>query len=135
MKKLFYSLFVLSALLFSACKSSKKSDPGPNGPPATGSTLDKIKDSVFLYAKEDYLWYSSLPDYATFNPRSFTAGSDIDALTNELNALSQYAINPASTTKLPYEYYADDPGEAKYSFIDDGTEAAALNGTKGDFGF
>ena len=29
----------------------------------------------------------------------------------------------------------DDPGTAKYSFIDDGTESAALNGTKGDFGF
>ncbi|HEY4197739.1 MAG TPA: S41 family peptidase [Mucilaginibacter sp.] len=133
MKKLFYSLFVLSALLFSACKSSKKPDPGPNGPPATGSTLDKIKDSVYLYAKEDYLWYDKLPDYGTFNPRLFTAGSDIDALTNELNAQSQYAINPA--TGMPYEYYADDPGQAKYSFIDDGTEAAALNGTKGDFGF
>jgi C-terminal processing protease CtpA/Prc len=36
---------------------------------------------------------------------------------------------------LPYEYYANDPGQAKYSFIDNGTETAALNGVKGDFGF
>ncbi len=47
--------------------------------------------------------------------------------------LSQYAINPA--TAKPYEYYADDPGEAKYSFIDAGAVSAELNGVKGDFGF
>ncbi len=133
MKKIFYSLLVLAALFFSACKSSKKTDPSPAGPNAPGSTLDKIKDSVYLYAKEDYLWYKSLPDYATFNPRSFTGGSDIVALENELNKLSQYAINPS--TGLPYEFYPSDPGSAKYSFIDDGSVSAELNGVKGDFGF
>ena len=132
MKKLFYSLFVLSALFFSACKSNKKQDPKPIDSSKTATTLDLIKDSVFLYAKEDYLWYSSLPTYATFNPRGFTGGDDITALTNEVNAISQYAINPA--TSKPYEYY-DAQGDAKYSFIDDGTVSGELNGTKGDFGF
>ena len=133
MKKIFYLLFILGALFFVGCKSNKKNNPTPTGPDAPGSTLDKIKDSVFLYAKEDYLWYSSLPNYTTFNPRSFTGGDDITALTNEVNAISQYAINPA--TSQPYEYYADDPGQAKYSFIDDGTVSDELNGIKGDFGF
>ncbi|HTK18946.1 MAG TPA: S41 family peptidase [Mucilaginibacter sp.] len=133
MKRFFYLTFALGTLLFAACKSNKKSNPTPLGPDAPGTTLDKIKDSVFLYAKEDYLWYNSLPSYATFNPRSFTGADDITALTNEVNAISQYAINP--TTSQPYEYYSDSPGEAKYSFIDDGTVSGELNGVHGDFGF
>lgn len=133
MKRFFYLTFVLGALFFTACTSNKKSNPTPVRPDTTGTTLDKIKDSIFLYAKEDYLWYTSLPTYATFNPRSFSGASDIDALNAEVNALSQYAINPA--TSQPYEYYTDNPGEAKYSFIDDGTVSGELNGVHGDFGF
>ena len=132
MKRTFYLLIVICIVFFAACKSSKKNNPSPSGPGTTGSTLDKIKDSVYLYAKEDYLWYNQLPAYTDFNPRSFTGGDDITALTNELNALSQYAINP--TTNQPYEYYIPDPGEAKYSFIDDGAVSAELNGNRGDFG-
>lgn len=73
-----------------------------------------------------------MPDYSDFQPRSFTNADDLTALTNELNALSQYAINP--TTNEPYEFYAPEPGQAKYSFIDDGTVTTELNGVKGDFG-
>jgi carboxyl-terminal processing protease len=126
MKRFLYLTFVLG-LFFTAC--SKKHNPGP------ATALDKIKDSVFLYAKEDYLWYNALPSYETFNPRSFTGADDITALTNEVNALSQYAINPNSNPSRPYEYYSDNPGEAKYSFIDNGTVSSELNGVHGDFGF
>jgi C-terminal processing protease CtpA/Prc len=132
MKKLFYLILVLSVTLIAACKKEKKVTPVVTGPDAPGTTLDKIKDSVFLYAKEDYLWNTSLPAYTAFNPRSYTGGDDITALTNELNAISQIAINPA--TGKPYEYY-DSAGDAKYSFIDDGAVSAELNGVKGDFGF
>jgi carboxyl-terminal processing protease len=132
MKKIFY-LIILFVGLISACKKSNKNNDILTGPSKTGTTLNLIQDSVYLYAKEDYLWFTALPNYATFQPRLFTNPNDKTALTNELNALSQYAINPA--TNLPYEYYTPSPGQAKYSFIDDGTETAALNGTKGDFGF
>ena len=131
MKRFFYLTFILGALLFTAC--SKKKNPAPTGPDAPGTVLDKIKDSVFLYAKEDYLWYTALPSYTTFNPRSFNGASDKAALDAEVNALSQYAINPA--TNKAYEYYSDNPGEAKYSFIDDGAVSTELNGIHGDFGF
>jgi C-terminal processing protease CtpA/Prc len=133
MKRFFYLIFVFGALFFTACKSNKKNNPGPTGPDAPGDSLAKIKDSVFLYAKEDYLWYNALPSYATFNPRSFTGADVLTALNNEVNAISQYAINP--TTSQPYEYYSDNPGEAKYSFIDDGAVSSELNGIHGDFGF
>lgn len=127
MKKLFYPIFLLLIVFITACQSNKKGNPTP-----AASTLDKIKDSVYLYAQEDYLWYNQLPTYAAFNPRSIAGADDKTALDNEVNKISQIAINPL--TGAPYEYY-DSQGDAKYSFIDDGTVSAELNGVKGDFGF
>lgn len=137
MKKIFYAALILTTGLFSACSKKKNNDNNNNnnnnGPSKTGTAQQLIQDSIYLYAAEDYLWYNQLPSYSNFAPRSFTAADNFTALQDEMNALSQYAINP--TTGAPYEYYTDDPGVAKYSFIDDGSETAALNGTKGDFGF
>lgn len=137
MKKIFYVFLILSAGVISSCKKSSKTtkgtDPDPTQPSKTGTTIQLAQDSIWLYAKESYLWNDQLPTYAAFKPRSYTNAAPLTALSNEMDALSQYAINPA--TNKPYEYYKYDPGRAKYSFIDDGTETGALNGTKGDFGF
>lgn len=139
MKRIFYLLALILLVAVSSC-SNKKVNPTPT-PPAdtttkptkTGTALDLIKDSVYLYDQEEYLWYSSLPAYASFKPRTITGADDKTALDNEVNKLSQFAINPA--THQPYEYYPDAPGEAKYAFIDDGTVGQEIGGTKGDFGF
>jgi carboxyl-terminal processing protease len=133
MKKLSYLVIIILISSLSACKKDNKNNNNNNNnntPKPT--TLDLIKDSIYLYAKEDYLWFNSLPSYTAFDPRSFKDANDLNALQKELDALSQYAINPA--TGSPYEYSDYSPGSAKYSFIDDGTESAALNGVKGDFG-
>lgn len=122
-KFLHFFAIVLSTGLLSACHKHKDE----------GSTLDLIRDSVYLYTKEIYYWNDALPDYGSFAPRNFTGSSDINALTAEVNALSQYKINP--DTKFPYEYNPSNPGTAKYSFIDDGQTSAILGGTKVDFGF
>src|SRR6202012_3477637 len=112
MKKIFYSLLILSIIFVSACHKDKIPKKAIiSGPDVPGSVADKIKDSIFLYAKEEYLVYSQLPSYLQFQPRSFSTK------VQELNALSQIAINPA--TGAPYEYY-DAEGDAKYSFIDSG---------------
>jgi carboxyl-terminal processing protease len=132
MKRLFYLSVMLVAGLLTGCKKDNKT-PVPSSPSKTGTTLQLIQDSIYLYEKEDYLWFDAIPSYAVFNPRSYTGATDQDALTNEINAISQLKINPS--TNLPYEYYPADPGVAKYSFVDDGTETASLNGTNGDFGF
>ena len=137
MKKILLGLCA-AAMLMASCKKDKPAgtDTGDNGGATvtpTPTAFDLIRDSVFLYAKEDYYWYDGLPDYATFNPRSFTASDDLTALQNEVNALSQYKINPA--TGKAYEYYSSSPGQAKYSFIDDGAASAKLNAVTGDFGF
>jgi len=133
MKKIFYLTAVLFAGLILGCGKGKNTKGTTTGPSKTGTTLQLIQDSIYLYAAEDYLWFNQLPSYATFGPRSFTNPDNLTALQSELDALSQYAINPA--TNQPYEYSTYNPGTAKYSFIDDGTETSALNGVKGDFGF
>lgn len=132
MKRVFIFLLAGYAFVLGACKKDKPVSPDNNNKTTTTS-IELVKDSVFLYAKEDYYWYDGLPDYNTFNPRSFTGSTDLAAVQNEVNAISQYKINPA--TNKPYEYYSPNPGEAKYSFIDEGEESAKLNTVTGDFGF
>jgi C-terminal processing protease CtpA/Prc len=137
MRKIFYATILLSLVIISSCSKKESVNPGTTdpviAPSKTGSTLDLMRDSVFLYAQEAYYWYDALPDYAKFNPRSITSSNDLATLQKEIDLISQYKINPE--TGKPYEYYAADPGSAKYSFIDDGTVSSELNGVKGDFGF
>jgi carboxyl-terminal processing protease len=87
MKKIFYLFLLLSTVGITSCKKDKKVTPNP-------SALDLIKDSVFLYTKETYYWNKSLPSYEAFKPRAFSGTNDLDALSTEVDALSQYAINP-----------------------------------------
>lgn len=134
-KTLFYLTICLAvATAFTACKKTPTVSPTPVSViPTTGTPLDHIKDSVYLFTQEDNLWYSTLPTYTAFNPRHFTGTTDQAALQSEVDALSQYSTNP--TTGKPYEYDTSYPGEAKYSFIDQGQVATSLGGTNGDYGF
>lgn len=135
MRKIVYVFILFTSVAITSCKKGSTVTPGgtEDGPSKTGSALDLMRDSVYLYAKEAYYWNDALPTYAIFKPRGFTGTDDITALSTELDALSQYKINPV--TSKPYEYYAPSPGSAKYSFIDDGSVSAELNGVNGDFGF
>lgn len=124
MKKLIYLTLILIPGILSSCKKDHQN---------AATSFNLIQDSIYYYEKEDYLWFDAIPDYNTFNPRSYGGSSNLGALTNELTAISQLKINPA--TGKPYEYYPLSPGTAKYSFVDDGTETAALNGSDKNFGF
>jgi C-terminal processing protease CtpA/Prc len=138
--KKIYSLILLSSFIyaFSACKKDHKSDPPVT--PAEGSREQLTLDSLVLYAKEVYLWYDALPDYATFNPRQYaTGGNVLSNYQKELFLITQYKINP--TTGSPYEY-SGYPGTPKYSFMEEGNlteggrKATVSLADKGDdFGF
>jgi len=114
------ALFLL-IVISSSCKKSPKPETtdGANasrGIPSTGTRTQLTLDSLYLYAKQIYYWNDALPDYTSFNPRSYTNGSSsLDNYNAELYALTQIKINPA--TGKAYEYYGD--GAPKYSFIDD----------------
>jgi carboxyl-terminal processing protease len=134
MNKVIYSVFLLAVILTS-CKKDKNGGEVPVSPPGStnASALDLLKDSVYAYAREEYLWYDALPEASVFNPRQFTGSSDGAALQAEIDAFSQLKKNPS--TNQAYEYDAGYPGTAKYSYIDEGQAATSIGGTSGDFGF
>lgn len=116
---------ILMAAAMPACKKSS-TEPSPDPQPASGTRLQLSLDSLFLYAKETYLWYDALPDYNTFNPRSYAGSDEFTSLQAELYKITQYKINP-ETTK-PYEY-VENSSHAKYSFIEKGNAAQGIKGT------
>ena len=110
------ALITLIGLSFFSCK--KKNDvPGVTTPPTTGETSREqlTQDSIFLYAKEVYLWNTSLPTYEAFGPRKFAP--TLDGYNEELVALTRFSpINPV--TGKSYEAPLSGGG-SKYSYIDD----------------
>jgi carboxyl-terminal processing protease len=124
----------LVSLTVVSCKKNKDipvTNPVTTPVPTSGNRAQLTQDSIFLYAKEVYLWNTSLPDYATFNPRQYAqtaAGFD-----QELYALTQYSPVNTATGK-PYEYPLSTDAaaafDAKYSYIDDISKHTVLASTK-----
>lgn len=108
------AVLCLVGLTVVSCKKNK------DIPAVDTSRAQLTQDSIFLYAKQVYLWNTSLPEYAAFNPRQYSG--DVSGFNQELYKLVQYS--PVNTvTSKPYEYplYSDEVTafEAKYSYIDD----------------
>lgn len=113
LKQLIFLLTLLS-VGFVSCKK-KEVTPTPT-PPAT-NRANLTRDSIFLYAKQVYLWNDALPTQEVFNPRKYTTlSTDLLNYEQELLAISQYKINPA--TGKPFEYYLNGT-DSKYSYISD----------------
>ncbi|GAA4310330.1 hypothetical protein GCM10023149_04960 [Mucilaginibacter gynuensis] len=84
--------------------------------PTSGTRFQFTLDSIYLYAKQMYLWNDALPDYTTFNPRIKYAGINPQLLAyeTELFDITQLKINPANS--LPFEN-ALTANVAKYSYL------------------
>lgn len=112
--KQFIAITALCLATLAACKKTKTTPaPTPTTPttPTTASRADLTRDSMFLYAKEIYLWNTSLPTYETFNPRKYTtASTDLANYNAELFDISKYST--------PYEYKTGSTSP-KYSYIFD----------------
>lgn len=111
-------LSVLVIVLLAGCKKNKVVPdivtPPPTTPPTTsanGTREELTKDSIFLYAKQVYLWNDKLPTYEVFNPRKFTGYStNLANYEDELFEITKYSN--------PFEYK---PGytDSKFSYIFD----------------
>jgi C-terminal processing protease CtpA/Prc len=115
---------------FSSCK--KESAPATDDP-TDSQRAALTRDSIYLYAKEVYLWNDVLPTIDVFNPDQYTgAGKDLDNYNAELFAITRYKKDPA--TGQPYEYRIEDPGVPKFSYIQDlqDKNPAAVMATKAD---
>lgn len=133
-KKLLQLCALASVVLLGACKKDKISKTDTKT--ANGTRTQLTKDSIFLYAKELYLWNQYLPSYEAFAPRdNFNFSEELYSLNRELFAITQKALNP--TTGKSYEYNPDDPEDTKYSFIEDlaakGVIASVKNAQGVDF--
>nr|WP_315423818.1 S41 family peptidase [uncultured Pedobacter sp.] len=117
----------------SACKKAQVSigDAEEIVSPTTGTRNQFTLDSIFLYAKQVYLWNEVLPGYAEFNPRQKygTISSDITAFRKELFDISQLKINVATGSPYELPVYFENP---KYSNLQlgkslPGTSAGVVN--------
>ncbi len=92
MKKILFASAAFSWMLFSACK--KELDEPVVTPPSTPvsavSETDLLKDSVYLYSKEIYLWDDLLPSYDQFNPRQYRGASQLETGSNVMKALKKF---------------------------------------------
>lgn len=102
-------------LLVTACKKNETVNPAAPGPDQSRTAL--TLDSLYLYAKELYLWNEQLPAQQQFNPRKYLneSSQEFGSLKKALFDLSQYAINPASGQ--PYERHPAQPDIPKYSTL------------------
>ncbi len=91
--------------------SCKKDKIEPDVPTPTTNRSELTKDSIFLYAKEVYLWNTSLPSYSVFKPRNYNSSS------NQLDNFNQILLR--ITKYSGFENVPGYPNEAKYSYIED----------------
>ena len=74
MNKNLYWLIVIVVIVVASCKRESVIHDNPDNPPATpsGSELQLIADSVYLFSREIYLWdeiRTPTYDYNNFKPR------------------------------------------------------------------
>ncbi|RZL46826.1 MAG: hypothetical protein EOP00_13775 [Pedobacter sp.] len=108
-------LSAFAIVIISGCKKNKVTPgvvtPDPVTPPVTATRAELTKDSIFLYAKQVYLWNDKLPTYEVFKPRRFSSSTtNLNNYDEELFEISKYSN--------PYEYKAGYL-EPKYSYIFD----------------
>ncbi|WP_443936963.1 S41 family peptidase [Pedobacter sp. MW01-1-1] len=84
--------------------------------PTVGTRKEFTLDSIYLYAKQIYLWNDALPSYAAFNPREKYRDlpSDLTVYKKELFDISNFKINPV--TAQPFE--RNNSLSPKYSYLE-----------------
>ncbi len=105
-------LFLFTCLLaLLAITSCKKNDAGltpPNNDSLTATQrLDLLRDSVYLYSKEVYLWHEVIPSYAVFNPRQYAGSTELTAAQNEMAGIR--ALQPQDS-KHSYSFVTTQAG-------------------------
>jgi len=133
LKRQLYCIFYLAiTLTVISCKKDSPVLTEEPISPTTGTRTEFTLDSIYLYAKQVYLWNDVLPPYAGFNPRKYaTINPEITAFKTELFNFSQLKIN--SATGSPYEFSSGSTS-SKYSYIQSGNTSgvSAATGTASD---
>lgn len=143
--KLVYQSLLVILFVASSCKKDNTAPAAPVVPntPTPPSRADLSRDSIFLYAKEIYLWNNLLPSYEVFKPRQYTSAStDLANYENVLFQLTTYALNPTTSKSFEYldgrrpkfSYISDKTTENPTAYIHSGISAVDLEGNGNDLG-
>lgn len=102
MSKLIIGALIAFCIALFSCKQNDLDPQDVDTVPVTSTTAD-IRDSLWLYMQDVYLWYDKLP--TTFNPRSYSdPESEMDAL-RAYQPLDQWSfVEKASTFN---SYFSD----------------------------
>jgi len=73
-----------SCVLVISCR--KKDNPASPGN-TTATKEDLLRDSVYLYTKEVYLWQDVIPAYNQFNPRQYKGATELESAQNVMDAI------------------------------------------------
>ncbi|MFI5187350.1 MAG: S41 family peptidase [Chitinophagales bacterium] len=84
MKQVCFLLLASCVILLSCKKKDSSSSSGNNNTP---TEEDLLKDSVYLYTKEVYLWQDVIPSYNQFNPRQYTGSTELESAQNVMNGI------------------------------------------------
>lgn len=119
--KVYITLLILILIATAACKKAAVvvDEVEEIVSPTSGTRSQFTLDSIYLYAKQIYLWNDVLPTYATFNPRQKYAamGDGIAAFKQELFDITQLKVNPVSGSAYEQPVYFENP---KYSYLQAG---------------
>lgn len=85
MKQLWLLLLANCVLMISCSKKDHPSSPGDNS--STATEEDLLRDSVYLYTKEVYLWQDVIPGYDQFNPRQYKGSTELESAQKEMNGI------------------------------------------------
>lgn len=139
---------ILAAIVIASVTACKKNKIVPDvvvppvvTPPVTTPTTsraDLSRDSIFLYAKEVYLWNDKLPTYEVFNPRKYTSSAtDLTNYQQELFDITKYS-NPfeykAGYTSSKYSYIFDRANKNPTAFVPTAIASVDLEGNGNDLG-
>jgi len=118
MKKLWRLLPVIYVLTIS-CQKEVNSNLTPTPPVVTTPTKeDLLRDSVYYYSKEVYLWNDLIPAYDVFKPRQYKGSTELESAQKVMNAIKALQKND------------------RFSFVTTREQSGGLQtGNDTDFGF
>jgi len=79
----------MSSILIISCKKKDTDAPNPNPTPtpSTPAKEDLLRDSVYLYTKEVYLWQEVIPSYDQFKPRQYKGSTELESAEKVMTAI------------------------------------------------
>lgn len=83
--KILWQLLLVSVIIMISCKKSDTSAPNPT--PSTPTKEDLLRDSVYLYTKEVYLWQDVIPSYDQFKPRQYKGSTELESAEKVMTAI------------------------------------------------